>query len=75
MPLTPYNFTEREFEIIKHLAQGLTGPDIAKELKITLNTVHSHKSSIYRKLKSKKIYNVQQLIEFAVKEGMLSSVS
>jgi len=42
--------TEREMEVLAHVAQGLGNKEIAKELYITTNTVKRHLKSIYAKL-------------------------
>ena len=47
---TPKPLTKREKEILKHLCEGKTNPQIAKELIVTLSTVKAHVSSIIRKL-------------------------
>lgn len=45
--------SEREIEVIKLLASGLTNPEIAKELFITKDTVGTHVSHILSKLGAK----------------------
>jgi LuxR family maltose regulon positive regulatory protein len=42
--------SERELTVLKHLARGLTEREIAAELYLSFNTVHSHVKAIYRKL-------------------------
>jgi LuxR family maltose regulon positive regulatory protein len=42
--------TEREFEVIRLLEQGLSQREIAGSLFLSYNTIHSHVRSIYRKL-------------------------
>ena len=42
--------TERELEVLRQLALGLTNPEIAGTLVIATSTVHSHLKSIYGKL-------------------------
>ena len=42
--------TDRELEVLQELARGLTNPEIAERLIISLNTVKSHTRSIYAKL-------------------------
>jgi LuxR family maltose regulon positive regulatory protein len=44
-PLTP-----RELEVLQLLAEGLTNPEIARQLFISLPTVKSHARNIYGKL-------------------------
>ena len=47
-PIEP--LTERELEVLQLLAQGLTNPQIAKQLIIAIGTVKSYTGQIYRKL-------------------------
>lgn len=42
--------TDRELEVLRLLSTDLTGPDIARELYVSLNTLRSHTKSIYLKL-------------------------
>ena len=41
--------TDREREVLKHVASGLTLVQVATVLKIQRSTVHSHVKSIYSK--------------------------
>ncbi len=42
--------SDRELEVLRLLASDLDGPDIARELVVSLNTMRSHTKSIYAKL-------------------------
>lgn len=42
--------TERELEVLRLLSSDLTGPEIARELFVSLNTMRTHTKSIYTKL-------------------------
>jgi ATP/maltotriose-dependent transcriptional regulator MalT len=42
--------TERELTVLRFLSSGLTEREIAGELYLSFNTVHSHVKSLYRKL-------------------------
>jgi LuxR family maltose regulon positive regulatory protein len=42
--------SEQEQRILRLLGAGLTNPEIAQELVVSLNTVKTHVKSIYRKL-------------------------
>ena len=42
--------SERELDVLRLLATDLDGPDIARELVVSLNTVRTHTRSIYAKL-------------------------
>jgi LuxR family maltose regulon positive regulatory protein len=42
--------SERELEVLRLLGGDLSGPDIARHLFVSLNTVRTHTKSIYSKL-------------------------
>ncbi len=42
--------SERELEVLKHLRSELSGPEIAGQLIVSLNTLHTHTKNIYNKL-------------------------
>ena len=42
--------SERELDVLRLLATDLDGPDIARELVVSLNTMRTHTKSIYAKL-------------------------
>jgi LuxR family maltose regulon positive regulatory protein len=42
--------SERELDVLRLLATDLDGPDIARELVVSLNTVRTHTKNIYAKL-------------------------
>jgi predicted ATPase/DNA-binding CsgD family transcriptional regulator len=44
------DLTPRELEVLKLVAVGLTSPDIASHLQLSLNTVQSHMRSIFSKI-------------------------
>lgn len=46
----PADLTEREVEVLRWLAKGLSDADIAKQLVISRRTVHFHLRGIYSKL-------------------------
>jgi DNA-binding NarL/FixJ family response regulator len=46
----PDGLTAREVEVLRLVAQGLTGAQVAEQLVISPRTVHAHLSSIYSKL-------------------------
>jgi len=47
---TNYNFSEREKDVLRLLAQGLSNADIAGQLYITEGTVRNYTSEIFKKL-------------------------
>ncbi len=42
--------SERELDVLRLLGSDLAGPDIARELSVSLNTMRTHTKSIYAKL-------------------------
>jgi DNA-binding NarL/FixJ family response regulator len=60
--------TERELEVIKALAQGMSDRQIARSLSISEKTVRNHTSNIYRKLH---IFDRTQAVIYAVREGVI----
>ena len=42
--------SERELDVLRLLATDLSGPDISRELVVSLNTVRTHTKNIYAKL-------------------------
>jgi len=47
---TSFNFSEREFDVLKLLAQGLSNADIASQLYLSEGTVRNYTSEIFTKL-------------------------
>ncbi|MFP4365191.1 MAG: response regulator [Spirochaetia bacterium] len=62
--------TDRELEIFKYLCRGKTADKIAKSIGVARNTVDVHKRNILKKLECK---NIQQLIQFALKNNLIST--
>jgi DNA-binding NarL/FixJ family response regulator len=60
--------TERELEVIRALAQGMSDRQIARSLDISEKTVRNHTSNIYRKLH---IYDRTQAVIYAIREGVI----
>jgi LuxR family maltose regulon positive regulatory protein len=48
IPVEP--LSERETEVLRLLASDLSGPEIARELVVSPNTIRTHTRSIYAKL-------------------------
>lgn len=60
--------TNREQEILRLFAEGLTPQQIAGRLSISKRTVDVHKSNIFKKLQFK---NLSELIRYAVKKSII----
>lgn len=60
--------TDREFEVLKHLVQGKSNTEIAKELIVSVHTAKAHVCSILQKMCVND--RVQAAVK-AVKEGMV----
>ena len=67
MDETSKPLTERENEVVKYVAQGMTNKEIAEILMVTHHTVKAHIASIIRKLGARKRVDVAI---FAQKEGL-----
>ena len=66
--LAPPPLTERELEVIRALAQGMSDRQIAGTLGISEKTVRNHTSNIYRKLH---IFDRTQAVIYAIREGVI----
>ncbi|MEM4271409.1 MAG: response regulator transcription factor [Candidatus Pacearchaeota archaeon] len=60
--------THRERQILKHIGEGKSNEEIAKELQIALRTVKVHRQNIMKKLD---IHNLAELVKFAIKSGIV----
>jgi DNA-binding NarL/FixJ family response regulator len=60
--------TEREMEVLTHVAQGLNNREIAKELFISENTVKNHVRNILEKLH---LHSRMEAVVYAVREKLL----
>ena len=60
--------TQRELEILQHIALGLTSQDIANKLFISKNTVETHRKNMLSKLN---VNNTAALLKIAYKKGLV----
>jgi DNA-binding NarL/FixJ family response regulator len=60
--------SERQHEILKWVAEGLSNREIAAQLNITTNTVHDHWSEIMRRLE---VSNRASAVATAFRLGLL----
>ena len=49
-----YQLSDREFEVLNAMADGLSNQEIADRLFVSLNTIKTHTSNIYMKLNVKR---------------------
>lgn len=61
--------TEREREVLRHVAEGLSTKEIAARLDISTRTVESHRANLMRKLG---LRSIARLTQYALREGLLS---
>lgn len=61
--------TRREKEVLELIAEGLTNPQIASRLYISLSTVDSHRKNLLAKMNTK---NTASLIRFAIENKLLA---
>lgn len=65
---TGFDFTEREYEIVRLVAKGYSNKAVARELSISLSTVKTHLRHIFKKVG---VEDRAQLIIRAIKEGII----
>jgi len=64
----PSKLTEREVEIIKLIATGLTSKQMAEKLFLSTHTINTHRKNIMKKIGVK---GASEVIVFAMNEGLL----
>jgi len=60
--------TERERELLSLIAEGKTNKNIAGLLKISVNTVQTHRLNLMKKLD---IHDSSQLVRYAIRKGLI----
>lgn len=63
------SLTEREIEVLRLVARGVSNPEIADSLFITINTVKTHLHNILEKLQ---VENRTQAATYAVQKGLIT---
>lgn len=63
-----FKLSDREVEIIRALADGLTSETIAEDLCISLHTVRTHRKNILKKLE---LHNSSELVQYAFNNGII----
>ncbi len=64
------NLSDREFEVFRMLAAGVSVTDIAARLKLSVKTVSTHKANLMQKMG---LRNTSELIRYAIKHGLSDS--
>lgn len=67
-PNAAYSLTDREIEILKLIALGMSNKDIGNQLFISHRTVDTHRTNLMKKLD---VNNIAGLIRFAIKNGYI----
>lgn len=62
--------TDREREILRLIAQGMTTPEIARDLVLSPHTVQSHRDRIMAKLD---LHSKAALVRYAINRGLVDS--
>ena len=62
--------TNREIEVLKLVAEGLTSKEIAELLSISIRTVEHHRANLLKKLNLK---NTADLIKHAIQNGFINT--
>ena len=65
-----HGLTDRELELLAHLADGATNNEIADTLSISPKTVARHRENIMRKLN---LRNRTELVKFAIRKGIIKA--
>lgn len=61
------SLTNREMEVLRYLARGMSKKEISRTMHISVNTVNRHSSSLMNKLD---IHDRVELARFAIREGL-----
>jgi DNA-binding NarL/FixJ family response regulator len=69
LPRQP-GLTDREKEIVRLIAEGLSGNEIAERLSISVKTVVTHRANIMEKLGA---HNTAEMIRNAIREGIVTT--
>ncbi len=63
-----YFLTEKEREVLAHLVAGLSYKMVASEMEVSINTVRTHVSGVYSKLK---VHSVSEAVAKAIREQIV----
>jgi DNA-binding NarL/FixJ family response regulator len=62
--------TDRERDVMKRIAEGLSTKEIAARFDISARTVETHRANLMRKLE---VRSVAQLVRLAIREGLIEA--
>jgi DNA-binding NarL/FixJ family response regulator len=62
------DLTDREREVLRYIAEGLSTKEVASRLDIGTRTVETHRANLMRKLG---VHSVAQLVRAAIREGLV----
>ena len=65
---SPEGLTDREQEVLTHIAEGKTSREIAELLVISANTVDRHRANVMEKLN---LHNKAELVKYAIRKGLV----
>jgi two-component system response regulator NreC len=66
----PDDLTEREVDVLRRIALGLTNREIADELYLSVRTVETHRQHIQQKLR---LSSRAELVRYALKQGLFDA--
>ncbi len=69
IPVEDSELTERESEIMKLIAEGVSVSDISDQLFVSVKTIGTHKQHILEKLNLK---STTDIVKYAIKKGIIS---
>jgi DNA-binding NarL/FixJ family response regulator len=67
---TPDSLTERELEVLKLVAEGMTNRQIALQLNISIKTVQTHRANLMDKLN---LHDRTELVRYAIRRGLIQA--
>ncbi len=70
MSCEPVLLSEREIEVVKLIASGLTNQEMAEQLYLSGHTVNTHRKNIMKKLE---VRNTAGIIMYAIKEKLIET--
>ena len=65
---SPHSLTERQQEVLQHVAKGKNTKEIAYRLKLSVKTIESHRAQLMKRLN---IHDVAGLVRYAIRAGII----